>query len=127
MDKKQIGQVVVLGSALVLNLAASNYANAALSGNACSNGQGVSIVSEASGFVKSDFVTKCSANTVVAYNSNTTDFAVKSASVKGMHTFGGSTVGGAVAACEKVSLASPHASLGTPALSAPASGTPAGC
>lgn len=126
MDKKQIGHVVVLGSALVLNIAASNYAMAAAT-NACTDGSGVTIASSASNFVKTDFVTKCSRNTTVVYDMNATDFAVKSASVKGMHTFGGSTMGGTVAACENTSVASPAGNLGNPNLSAPSGTTPAGC
>ena len=126
MDKKQIGQVVVLGSALVLNLAATNYAMAAAQ-TACIDAAGSTIASNASSFVKNDFVAKCSKNVTVYYDQNATDFAVKSASVKGMHTFGGSTQGGAVAACEGTSVSNPVSSLGNPNLSSPAGTTPAGC
>lgn len=125
MDKKQIGQVVVLGSALVLNLAATNYAVAA---TACSDAVGSSIVSSATGFVKQDFLAKCSKNVNVVYAESNTDFAVKSGSIKGMHTFGGSTIGGAVGACEQTSVSNPAGAIsGGANLSSPASGTPAGC
>ena len=121
MEKKQLVQALALGTVLVVNLSATAYAQTA----ACNNGTATSIASSATGFVKNDFTPKCSANVYVNYNQTNTDFFVKGASSKGMHTYGGSTMGGGVGVCENSSVTNPHSSV-TPGTT---SGTqfPAGC
>lgn len=123
MDKKQIVHAVAIGSVLVVNLSATNYAVAA---TACDNGSASAIVSSATGFVKNNFTPKCSNNVSVNYAETTTDFFVKGASSKGMHTYGGSTTGGGVMVCENSSVASPVGSLSSIGTTAGGS-APAGC
>lgn len=123
MEKKQIIHAVAIGSALVLNLSATAYA--AQSGDACTNGTATAVASDASYFVKNNFTPKCSNNTSVKFAQTATDFYVKGASSKGMHTYGGSTEGGGVGVCENSSIANPQSSI-APGTST-VTGFPLGC
>ena len=115
MEKKQIAQALMVGGVLVLSMA--QQAAFAAAADACTNGAPSTVAGATDKFVQQGFMPKCSANVTVSANDvSTTLFTVKSMSTKGMHSFGGSSEGGAVAACENSSIA----------YAAPVAGT-AGC
>jgi hypothetical protein len=91
---------VVIGSVLAIAAVTSLSANAA---TVCSGGSAKDGASFAAGtgFVKVAFTPKCSANVFLeGTDASATLFKVGAASAKGKKIFGGSTVGGAVAAIE---------------------------
>lgn len=93
---------VILGSVMAIAAATSvGTANAAstvtqfCSGTA---GNGTAATTQTSGFVKTVFTPKCSANTLVYGSDSDTYYRVGSASTKGKTTFAGSSNGGGVVA-----------------------------
>ncbi|PHV10380.1 hypothetical protein [Chitinimonas sp. BJB300] len=106
MDARNKTELVVMGGMLALSLAAP-FAHAG-SVTSCSGdvkAQQADIQSSAAGgYVLEAFKLNCSANVVLAYDGDATAVGVKSASKKGMHTFGGSSNGGSVKQCEPTSV-----------------------
>lgn len=103
----------MLGGVLVVSMA-NQTANATA---ACTDGVANTAGVTAGSFIKQAFNVKCSASVDVDYvDASDTLAVVKGMSRKGMHSFGGSTDGGAVKACETTSIT----------YSAPTAGTTAG-
>jgi len=120
MDKMKAAEVVVLGGVLAVSLLAPLNANAdVLSSAPSAQTQSIS-ASAANGYVVTGFNLNMSSNVSLGFDGNTTQVAVKTANVKGMHTFGGSSQGGSVAACET-------ASVSTPTIASAPSPTGTGC
>jgi len=88
---------IILGGVLAIAAAASMSANAA---TVCSGGiakAGASINSVATGFVKTAFTPKCSANVLLnGVDISSTLYAVSAGSGKGKKVFVGSSAGGSV-------------------------------
>ena len=106
----QTKQKVILGCAVAITLAAP-MAHAAVTIAATETPAAATVVGGASGglggFTVSDFVFQQSRNVAVYADGNATAVAVSTASTKGRQTFGGSSNGGSVAACQSTSVASP--------------------
>lgn len=110
MDIKKTAELVMIGGMLVISTANTAAQAASISPSASATVRDVTS-GEAGGYVLEAFKLNLSANVSLAYDGNATAVAVKSASQKGMHTFGGTSNGGSVKQCEATSLASPTASL----------------
>jgi len=114
MDKMKAAEVVVLGGVLAVTLMAPLNANATLvSSTPSAQTQSIS-ASAANGYVVTGFNLNMSANVSLGYDGNTTQVAVQTANAKGMHTFGGSSQGGSVAACQTASVSTPVATSPSP-------------
>ena len=110
MESKKVIEALMLGGVLVVSMA-NQTASAT---NICNNGTAGTITTGS--FIQSVFPVKCSANVQVDYVDSTAVLAVtKGMSVKGMHSFGGSTEGGSVKACETASIAYTSPVAGTTA------------
>lgn len=85
---------------LALGLASGLTATGAFAATACSgtSGNGTAVAGAADGttFVRVGFTPKCSANVLLQYTDQQTNFAVAAGSSKGKSTFIGSTSGGGV-------------------------------
>lgn len=113
-------KVIVAGGVFAVTLMAPMMAEAAAVPSSASS-QTISIASGAAGgYVVESFSLNVSAHTALDYIGGPTVVGVKAGNSKGMHTFGGSSAGGAVKACETSSVTDPAASLG-------AAGTATGC
>jgi hypothetical protein len=105
-------QVIALGSMLVVTLAApmSAYA-AATSIDATAVPSATTFTGgdtgTLNGFNDSTFTFTQSANVALNVDGDTSTVGVSSASTKGMHTFGGNSMGGSVKACETTSVSGP--------------------
>ncbi|GAB3268487.1 hypothetical protein [Chitinimonas naiadis] len=106
MELKKATEVVILGGVLAVAMTASMNAEARAIGSSATAQANVSITSgEAGGYVVSPFAITLSAHTALAFDGSPTQAGVKSMNSKGMHSFGGSTAGGSVTACEISSIA----------------------
>lgn len=107
--------VVVAAGVLAINLMAPMEAQASATAiTSAASAQTVAVASGAAGgYVVSGFNLNISAHTSLAYDGDTTAVGVKAANSKGMHTFGGSSNGGSVKACESSSVATPSVSTAT--------------
>ena len=108
-------KVIVAGGVFAITLAAPMMAEAAATDIAsAATAQTQAVASGAAGgYVVEDFNLNLSAHTSLSYDGNATAVGVKAANSKGMHTFGGSSAGGAVKACETSSLTAPTATGAT--------------
>lgn len=120
MDMKKTAHIVLTSGVLAVGLTTALQANAAgTSITSKASAQTVDVASGAAGgYVVEAFKLNISAHTALTYDGNTTAVGVKTGNSKGMHTFGGSSNGGAVKACQKESIADPAASLGDPTITA---------
>jgi len=107
MEIKKGTELVVMGGVLALSLAApfAEAGTAASTGVATASTATVT-TGAAGSYVLEGFNLNISANVALSYDGNTTAVGVKSGSLKGMHTFGGSSNGGSVKQCECASVAS---------------------
>ncbi|GLS04045.1 hypothetical protein GCM10007860_11910 [Chitiniphilus shinanonensis] len=108
MDKK-VQAALIAGGVLAISMASNAYA-APCGGDVAATGtpQTCDVSSgDANGYVSEAFKLNISANVALKYDGSPTVVAVTSANTKGMHTFGGSSQGGAVAACEPTSVGNP--------------------
>lgn len=107
--KKSIVSLILGAATTVL------VTNSALAATACSGGSGTAVAAETDGtkFVRVAFTPKCSANTLVNYTDQVTNFAVAAGSSKGKTTFIGSTVGGGVVASGTCASGCGTSELGT--------------
>lgn len=103
-------EVVLTGAALAVTLGTPLVSYAA-TGTGCNAGNASQITGAATNFVKDNFTPKCSVGVTVVYNDLGAAFTVKAANTSGMHTFGGTSDGGAVIQCESSSVASPTSGL----------------
>lgn len=107
-------KVIVAGGVFAITLAAPMMAEAATDIASAATAQTVSVAaSAAGGYVVEAFNLNLSAHTSLSYDGNATAVGVKSANSKGMHTFGGSSAGGSVKACETTSVTTPSATGAT--------------
>lgn len=85
----------------IVGLLAGMVNTSVMAGTACNGDptKAAAVTGKADGttFVRVTFTPKCSANTLVDYEDQTTNFAVAAGSLKGKATFIGSTAGGGVA------------------------------
>ncbi|WP_432723349.1 hypothetical protein R0381_001152 [Jeongeupia wiesaeckerbachi] len=110
MDNK-VKAALLAGGVVAISMTSSVFA-AATAVTSAATAQTVSVASSAAGgYVAEAFKLNVSANVAMSYDGDTTAVGVKSGNSKGMHTFGGSSNGGAVKACESTSIANPAASL----------------
>lgn len=92
-------------SVLVFGIVAGFANTSAIAATACSGvvpttGGGVNTVTAvaADKFVRTGFTPKCSANVILEYEDQTTEFAVAAGSTKGKTTFIGNSAGGGITA-----------------------------
>lgn len=108
MESKKIVEALMLGGVLVVSMASQTASASPI----CNNGTAGTIT--AGSFIQSVFPVKCSSNVTVDYVDSSAVLAVtKGMSAKGMHSFGGSTEGGAVKACETTSITFATPTAGT--------------
>jgi hypothetical protein len=99
METKKIVDALILGGVLVVSLGSQ----AAFAINICNDGVAGTIT--VGSFIQTVFPVKCSANVQVDYaDISALRATTKGMSKKGMHSFGGSTEGGAIKACETASI-----------------------
>lgn len=113
MNMQKINKALMLGGVAAVTLGSALEASAVQcdalavikSPSACT----IAVGQGAGNFIVTPITVRLSANVVMAHEGDDTAAAFKAASAKGMHTFGGTTNGGAVMACQVASIANPHA------------------
>jgi len=109
MDLKKTTEVVAIGSVLAVTLLTQAHAaGTSIAATATAQPQAIA-AGAANSYVVTAFTLNISANTSLAYDGNTTQVAINTANSKGMHTFGGSSQGGSVSACQTTSVQTPAA------------------
>lgn len=103
-------KILVMGGILAMGAASSVHAVTACAGVA---GNGTAVVGDVAKFIKDGFVPKCSANVTVEFSDTVSMVAVRGGSLKGMHTFGGTSEGGGILQCESSSISLPNEAAGT--------------
>ncbi len=109
MEMKKVTEAILVGGVLAVSMMNANAAVVAIASAATAQAAVPVATSAAGGYVVSAFNLTLSAHTSLAYDGDPTAVGVHSANAKGMHTFGGSTAGGAVRACQTTSVSVPTA------------------
>lgn len=117
MKTKNLSKVIMLGGAVVSMMSAApvfadGNCDAATGGITTST---TLAAGAENGLVESPLTMYCSNNVYLGWAANATgtEVAVRAGSKKGMHTFGVSSRGGSVRACETTSLTAPHTTART--------------
>lgn len=116
MKTKNLSKVIMLGGAVVSMMSAAPV----FAAGSCDATAGLTTSTTLApgaenGLVESPLTMYCSNNVYLGWagNSTGTEVAVRAGSKKGMHTFGVSSRGGSVRACETASLTAPHTTAAT--------------
>ncbi|TXI76017.1 MAG: hypothetical protein E6Q43_02625 [Dokdonella sp.] len=104
-------EAIALGSALVVSISSTFLPLDVAAATACDNstdGKGSTISGASDRFVKTNFIPRCSPNTVVKYLDAATAFAAQGGSLKGNTVYGSTTEGGGGAVwCGSSTLSTP--------------------
>lgn len=115
MDSKKIAEAVLVGGILAISLSQTASAADTFSLTASTTGTTQAIASgDFAGYVQVPVSVFTSSNVGASIVGDITGVGVSTANIKGMRTFGSSSAGGAVVACQTTSVSAPVPHTPTP-------------